>query len=200
MDVEDYLKNRHKKNLNSNSTDSKTKYLKLLVKRILLSIIIIISVCIYLKLDDKNLVNIKKYFFEDSIKFTKFNKWYKNNLGELIPSIKNETDMVFSSNDIKTYNYVTYHDGVKINTNTNMPFSALMGGIVVFIGEKEEYGKTLIIQGNDGIDYWYGNIKNLSVNLYDYIEKDTLLGEVNSEYLYLVLQKNGNFIKYEEIL
>ena len=40
-------------------------------------------------------------------------------------------------------------------------------GIVVFIGEKEGYNNTVIIQRIDGIDEWYGNIENVNVNNVD---------------------------------
>lgn len=198
MNVEEYIKNRHQNK--SMDNDKKVKYLKFLVTRILLSIILVISVCIYLKMDDKNILLVEKYFFENSIEFTKINNWYQNNVGKIIPSINTNSDLVFSSSDILSNEYVEYYDGVKINVSKNSPVSLIMGGIVVFIGEKDNYGNTLIIQGNDGIDYWYGGITNIAVNLYDYLEKDTLIGEVKDNYLYLVLQKNGEFIKYEEIL
>lgn len=197
MNVEEYIKERHRNNLDS---DKKIEYLKFLLTRILLSIILLISTCIFLKMDDKNILLVEKYLFEDSIEFTKINNWYNDNMGEIIPAVKDNTNLVFSSNDIKTSVYEEYENGVKIKLSKNQPVSILNGGIVVFVGEKDNYGNTLILQGNDGIDYWYGNITNLSVNLYDYLEKDTLIGETNSEYLYLVLQKNGEYIKYEEIL
>jgi len=69
---------------------------------------------------------------------------------------------------------------------------------VVFIGEKEGFGKTIIVQGIDGVDIWYGNVTNISVQLYDYLENDTVMGEVDGQSLYLVIKKEGNNIKYEE--
>ena len=201
MNIEEYIKNRHKNNIKEeNSSDKKIKYLKFLVTRILLSIILLISTCIYIKMDNKNILFVEKYLFEESLEFTKINKWYQDNIGEIIPSVNNNTTLVFSSSELKTSEYESYDKGVKIKLSKNQPISTLIGGIVVFIGEKDNYGNTLILQGNDGIDYWYGGITNLSVNLYDYLEKDTLIGETNNDHLYLVLQKNGEFIKYEEII
>ena len=60
------------------------------------------------------------------------------------------------------------------------------------------YGNTVIVQSVDGADIWYGNITNVSVKLYDYVEKDKLIGEVNGDKLYLVIKKDNNFIKYED--
>lgn len=201
MDIEEYLKNKHRSiNMPKSISDKKIKYLKFLITRILLSIILVICVCISLKMNEKNILLIEKYFFEESLQFTKINNWYQEHVGKVIPTVNNNTSLVFSSNELKLHEYTEYKNGVKINLSNNTPVSTLIGGIVVFIGEKEDYSNTLILQGNDGIDYWYGGITNVSVNLYDYLEKDTLLGETANDYLYLVLQKNGEFIKYETIL
>jgi len=197
MDIEEYIKNKHR---NKSSNDTKIKYLKNLVTRILLSIILFISVNIYIKYDDKNILLVEKYIFKDNLKFTKMNNLYEEYMGKIIPSVNSNSELVFSSNDIKTEEYVKYKDGFKINMPKNQIISSFNGGIVVFIGEKDHYENTVIIQGNDGIDYWYGGITNIAVNLYDYIEKDTLIGETKNDYLYLVFQKDGKYLNYEDVL
>ena len=50
----------------------------------------------------------------------------------------------------------------------------LESGIVLYIGEKENYGQTIIIEQIDGVEVYYSNI-NSNVKLYDYIEKGNLL-------------------------
>ena len=42
-------------------------------------------------------------------------------------------------------------------------------------------------------------IVNTDLKLYDYVQKGTLLGEVD-KYLYLVYKKDGNILNYEEYL
>lgn len=203
MDISEYMKNKHRKHnydYDNNEDNKKIKYLKFLITRVLLSIILVISVSIYIKLDQENVVLVEKYFFEENLQFTKINNWYKENLGEIIPDVNKNSELVFSSSEIKNREYIEYENGVKINLGSKSPISVLNGGIVVFIGEKDNYGNTIIVQANDGIDYWYGGITNVSINLYDYIEKDTLIGESINDYIYLVLQKDGKYIKYEEIL
>ncbi len=66
---------------------------------------------------------------------------------------------------------------------------ALNSGIVVFLGDKEDYGNTVIIQQTDGTDVWYGNVDNASVKMYDYVESGSLIGEVTDEKLYLLFKK-----------
>ncbi len=77
---------------------------------------------------------------------------------------------------------------------------SLEGGIVVYIGSKDGLGNTLIIQGTDGTDYWYSNLENIGVNLYDYIEKDTLLGVTKDEYVILTFVKDGEYVNYEKFI
>ena len=71
--------------------------------------------------------------------------------------------------------------------------------MVVFIGNKEGYGNTVIIEDLDGVYNWYGNIDNTSLKLYDYVDKGTLVGEVNNT-LYLVFSKGDKYLNYEEYL
>lgn len=201
--MDDYTKITHKRysDTNYNNDDNKKiKYFRNLITRILLSFILAISICIFVKLKENNVFLVKKYIFEDSLEFTKLNNWYQDNFGKLIPQNKENTNLVFSSGDILKNEYTSYENGVKITTSKSNPISLLNGGIVVFIGEKDNYGNTIIVQGNDGIDYWYGNITNVSISLYDYLEKDTLIGEANDDFIYLVLQKDGQFMNYEEYL
>lgn len=202
MDLEEYMKEKHRKKNNINSIDDKKiKYLKNLLTRVLLSIILVISISISIKINNNNISLINKYVFEANFKFTKINNWYQDNFGKIIPTVDNSDEMlVFSSEELKLMPYEKYNDGIKMTTDKYTSISTLMGGIVVFIGEKDFYENTVIIQGNDGIDYWYGGISNVTLNLYDYIDTNTLIGETANDYLYIVLQKDGKFIDYEEIL
>lgn len=179
-------------------TDKRLKYLRRLISRILLSIILFLVIGILIKINTNNKSIINKHLFKNSISFTKINNWYQNNFGKIIPDMIDKTNLVFN----ETYNieYTQYKDGIKINYPKNNPIKALNGGIVIFKGDDEVYGKTIIIQGNDGIDYWYSNIDNTNYNLYDYIETNSIIGESISDYIYLVLQKDGNYLKYDEYI
>ena len=71
---------------------------------------------------------------------------------------------------------------------------------MVFIGEKEEYGNTIIIQGMDEIDYWYSNVENINVKLYDYVESDNIIANTKNNTLYVLFMKNGEVLNYEEYI
>ena len=75
----------------------------------------------------------------------------------------------------------------------------LESGVVVYIGEKESLGHTIIVEQVDGIDTYYSNI-NSNIKLYDYVEKGELLGEAKDNTLFLTFQKNGEYLDYKEFI
>ena len=46
----------------------------------------------------------------------------------------------------------------------------------------------------------FGNILNTSVKLYEYVTKGNFLGETKDNNLYLVLEKEGEYLDIETIL
>ena len=70
----------------------------------------------------------------------------------------------------------------------------------VFYEQKEGYGKTVIIQQMNGVDLWYGGLKEINVKLYDYVEEGSLLGETENQNLFLVFKKEGTTLDYKEYL
>ena len=59
-------------------------------------------------------------------------------------------------------------------------------------------GTTIIIEQVNGIDVFYSNIEPININIYDYIEKGELLGQVKTNKLYLLFQKDGQNIDYKD--
>ena len=167
--------------------------------KLLISIVITLVILILIKSSSDFKNNFYKHAFSNNISFTKLKEVYNKYIGDsdiLDKVVKTET--VF--NEELTYEaQEKYLDGVKLSVGSNYLVPINESGIVVFIGNKEEYGNTVIIQRIDGIDEWYGNIENINVKLYDYVKKGDLLGEVNNEF-YLVYKKDGNILNYEEYL
>ena len=93
-----------------------------------------------------------------------------------------------------------YKDGVELIVNTNYLVPVIESGIVVYIGEKEDYGYTVIVEQVNGIDVFYSNINPIDIKIYDYVEKGTLLGETKNNNLYLVFQKNGAYLDYKKYI
>ena len=136
---------------------------------------------------------------KENISFTKIKNIYNKYLGGILP-IKKEADTKQVFNETLKYDSVSlYHDGVKLSVSDNYLVPSLKEGMVVFIGKKDNYGNTIIIEDLDGVNIWYGNIENTSLKLYDYVEAGTLLGEANKD-LYMVFSKDDNYLDYEDYL
>lgn len=169
------------------------------VIKLLISIVITLIILILIKASSDFKNNFYKQVFSNNISFTKLKNVYNKYLGnfDIFDKVVNE-EMVF--NEKLTYeSSENYLDGVKLNVGSNYLVPINESGIVVFIGPKENYGNTVIIQRIDGIDEWYGNIENINVKLYDYVSNGELLGEANNNF-YLVYKKDGKVLKYEEYL
>ncbi len=192
--MDDYLNSAKMRRKNSFSV--KKVNLKPVISKFLLAIIFFLVSVIFTNMSDKNLLLYKEYVLTESMPFTKIKGWYEDLFGEVLPNSDNNK-MVMSGHLV--YKSIDkYLDGEVLTLNNNTLINNLTSGIVVYSGEKEGYGNTVIVQSVDGADIWYGNITNVSVKLYDYVEKDKLIGEVNGDKLYLVIKKDNNFIKYED--
>ncbi len=170
--------------------------------KILISIIFLLLSIIYIKISPDNHDNYENIFFKDSLSFAAINTWYQKYFGSIVPLTdvtEKNTEQVFN----ETLSYETmenYLDGKLLTVTNNYMVPTLESGVVVYLGSKDSYGNTCIIQGTDGVDIWYGNINTDNLNLYDYVKKGTFIGPTNSTNLYLVFMKDNNFISYEDYL
>ena len=190
----------------SNTTSSykenlpfKLKYAKNLISRVLITVIFVLGSIIFTNISEDNKALYQKYVLEDSLEFTKINELYQSVFGDVdIAKQDNNTDSEVVFGDVSYTNIEPFKNGVKLTVGMNEAISVITSGIVVFIGEKDDLGNTVIIQGNDGVDIWYSNITDTDISVYDYIEAGSILGSSNSEDIYLTINKDGGFINYEE--
>ena len=166
--------------------------------KVFVCILLFLILMIVVKKDPNLKDKIHSFIFENNISFSSFKSFYDDTLGGVLPFdnvVVSEPVSVFSEN-ISYKEKIDYNEGVKLVVNDNYLVPVIESGIVVYIGEKDKYGYTIIVQQNDGVDAWYSNISS-NVELYDYVEKGSLLGESSSNNLYLYFQKNGEFIDYK---
>lgn len=198
IDKEKYKKYLNKTNKKEEEHKTK-KYLKNLLIRITIVLIIFISLAIATKTNENFKEAIHKYLYTEDISFTKIKKAYNKYLGGIIPLKKEvNTEKVFNEK-LKYNSSSIYYDGVKLDVEENYLVPSLEEGMVVFIGDKEFYGKTIIIEDLNGVYYWYGNISITSLKLYDYIEKGSFIGEVDKT-LYMVFSKDDKYLDYEDYI
>ena len=170
------------------------------ISKLLITIILTLITLILLKSNNKLKTFFYNKVYDNNISFAIINKWYENHFGSSIPFkelVEKDTKAVFN-NKLEYSKKEKYLDGVKLSVDKNYLVPILESGMVVYIGKKEEYGNTVIVQQVNGVDVWYGNINNPNVKLYDYVEKGKLLGDVKNNNLYLVFKKDGKVLSYEK--
>lgn len=177
------------------------QFLRILVSKILVSSILFLVALIGCRNREvKGFINEQVY--HTNIAFASIHKWFSNTLGDIIPfqNVVEKEKPVFSEQLIYEEANL-YQDGVALKVGENYLVPILESGIVVFIGEKEGYGKTVVVQQVNGVDVWYSNLMPSSdIKLYDYIEKGSMIGESLEERIYLVFQKEGKFLNYQDYL
>lgn len=167
-------------------------------------ILVVLTLCtlIILKSNTKFKTIFYKEVYDTHFSFAKVNDAYKNLFGSPIPFVdllENKTSMVFNEK-IKYNTLSKYYDGVVLNVDSNLNVPVIESGMVVFVGEKENFGNTIIIEQVDGTDVWYGNMTNINVKMYDFVEKGSILGNVIDNNLYLVFYKDDKIVDYKEYL
>lgn len=167
--------------------------MKLISKTLIVTIITLLTLIAMKKNKDiKKLIYDNVY--EKNINFAFIDKNYKKYFGSL-NIFKEEVKPVF--NEKLEYIKKEENDGVlKLFVSDDYLIPNLESGLVTFIGEKEGYGKVIIVEQINGVSTWYGNLNNINVKLYDYVEKGNLLGNCN-DYLYLIHKKDNKIINYE---
>lgn len=167
------------------------------LSKFLITIILTLLILIMLKKD----INFKNLFykkvFQSSLSFSKINLIYQNYFGKVLPFDLLSKDKQVFNEEMVINSYEEYMDGVKVKLENNL-IPALKDGLVVFIGYKEDYGNTIIVNGSDGIDIWYSNLDNINVKLYDYITKGSLLALSNE--LILIYKKDGEVLNYNDYI
>ena len=171
------------------------KYIKNLVVRILLSIILFLTLSIFINYSDQNLLFFRRHVYDQTFNFSGFNRFWGRWFGRTLP----EDGVLPVNRNVLTFDSAeAFYDGAKLEgVNTIFPFKS---GIVVFIGERENYGQTIIIQGMNGIDYWYGNVTNINVKLYDYVSAGSIIANAEDNTLFVVFKKNGEVLDFEEFI
>lgn len=207
MEEIDAVRNRMKNKSKSNTPKinfNKNKYLKPLLYKFLITLVLVLGTLIITKTSDAAKAIIKHNVYEKNFSFAKVNNLYTKYLGSVLPfkdlKIFKDTSQTTFNEKLKYSEINKYNDGIRLTVENNYLVPIQESGMVVFQGEKEGYGNIVIIQQVNGVDLWYGNLNNINVKLYDYVEKGKLLGETKGTSLYLVYQKDGKFVDYKEYI
>ncbi|MBO5138895.1 MAG: peptidoglycan DD-metalloendopeptidase family protein [Bacilli bacterium] len=203
MSLEEYRNSRNRKCRNSNGNIKVKRRLKrsvrVFINRVLITVIVFLVALIVTK-DNGNMKKLfKEKVYTDSIHFTKTKEIYNKYFGKYIGDEKKEVSVFTEKLDYSKSN--VYKDGVKLTVSSNYLVPALDSGVVIYIGDNDDYGsKVVVVEQVNGVDVYYGNVEAKDIKLYDYVEKGALIGEVIDTNLYLAFQKEGKFVDYKKYL
>ena len=170
------------------------------VTEIMLSIVLLLIALIL----SKNVTmreQIYKYVYLDNLSFKQIELIYQKYFGFLVPSQKEEeTELVSSEKLIYKEEKELENGGVRLTFNGQQEISALVDGLVLFVGEKEGYGKTLVLEQTDGVEAWYVGMDTSDLKIYDYIKKGEMIGTSQKEYIDLYFKKKGEVVSYQDYI
>lgn len=170
------------------------------INQVLICIVLFLTVLILTKntsFKDK----LYEFVYSYNFSFLEIEEFVKKNFGSIIPSNKNYKDTEMVSSEKLEYKKLTeIDDGVLLEVDKKTLITSLESGLVVFIGEKEEYGKVLILEQVDGVEAWYIGLTLNEFKLYDYVEKGAILGESSDTEIKLLFKKNKEGVDYKTYL
>lgn len=138
--------------------------------------------------------------YNSNISFAKLKSIYSEHIGSIIPFQEIIKDQEVFDEKIRYKELNSFDNGVKLTLEDNYSIPILSDGIVIFIGNKDNLNKTVIIEDENGVDTYYGNLNNVNVKLYDYVSKNQYLGDADNNTLYMLFEKDNKYLDYKDFL
>ena len=182
-----------------NSNNKKNSKFMHFINKCLSAILIGLIILIIMEYSPKFKTFMNEEVLGKNFSFGFIGKLYNKYFGDVLPTKTDNVVKVF--NEKLNYNKIeNYKDGANLYVDENYLVPAIMDGVVVFIGEKDDIGKVIIIEQTDKTTITYGNILNTSLKLYDYVEKGNFIGEVSDTKLYLSVLKDNDYLDIQTYL
>ena len=168
------------------------------INRFLITGILVICLLIGFKKSSSFKSSFYDKFLSTNFNFSYVNDLYKKYFGSPIPFSEVISEAVFDEKIVYD-GYNEYLDGVSLNVASDYMVPIIHNGLVVFIGEKEGYGNTVIVKDSDGVDIWYSNLSSVGVKMYEYVSSGSFIGGCSNN-LYLVFKKDGNVLDFKKFI
>lgn len=173
--------------------------IKKILYRVLVVIIIVLFGTLIINKNNKIRDLIYDNVYVNYLNFSFIKNLYNEHLGNVIPFQNIVKDSPVFNEKLNYKDKSKYNNGIKLTLNNNL-VPVLDSGIVIYVGNKEGYNKTVIIENSDGVEEWYGNLDNINVKLYDYVNKNDILGDTINNTLFLEFKKDNKTIDYNKFL
>ncbi|WP_223702908.1 M23 family metallopeptidase [Sutcliffiella deserti] len=150
-----------------------------------------------------------------SFQFAAFSTWYEDQFGKSLallplPDDKEQERMnaeyAMPASGVVFESFESNGQGVMVETLAHSKVEAMNEGWVMFVGNKPETGKTVIIQHADETETWYGQLGEVDVKLYDFIAtgkeigRTTTLEDGSKGLFYFAIKKGNEFIDPMQVI
>jgi stage IV sporulation protein FA len=160
-----------------------------------------------------------KHTMEQEFQFAAVSDWYQEQFGKplaLLPAkdtgeenkqeITEENEYALPASGRILEDFGDNGQRITIETGKGAGVEAMNEGLVHFVGMKDGFGKTVIVQHADKSETWYGNLDGIDVNLYEYISKGTKVGTAMDSTdgtkgsFYFAIKKGDDFIDPVQVI
>lgn len=192
----------------------------ILILQLLAAVCLFLIVGILFKTDSPQFNGARQFIstsFEEEFQFATVANWYESQFGRplaLLPTTTNlaqedfnsELDLVYAlpASGRIAKSFAEDGKGVIVETIANTEVEVAKSGIVRFVAEEENLGKTVIVAHYDGGESWYAMLDHVDVKLYDHIEAGSKIGTVslkeNKGVYYFALKEGETFINPIEVI
>ncbi|PLT30139.1 M23 family metallopeptidase [Peribacillus deserti] len=188
--------------------------------KILVSIVLFLMVAIMFKKpiprleETRDVVN---HYMKKEFQFAAAKDWYQDTFGKplvFIPSDKepavtakkeNQEFALPAAGKISE-SFEVNGQGMMIETDKDQPVESTKEGVIIFTGEKDKLGKTVVIQHSDKSESWYGHLGTIDVRLYETVKKGKIIGKVSNTEdgakgtFYLAIKKGSQFVDPKQVI
>ena len=186
--------------------------------KILVSICLFLVVAVMFKHPSVRLDSARSFVTENmnqEFQFASVSSWYENTFGKPIAFLPAEsnTETVESGEEYAmpvsgeiTQTFEANGEGIIMETSIGSKVESINEGVVIFAGEKEGIGKTVVIQHANKSESWYGQLETIDVKLYDLVKKGKEVGQVtvsedgSKGRFYLAIKENNAFVDPKKVI
>ncbi|MCA0969940.1 M23 family metallopeptidase [Halobacillus litoralis] len=142
---------------------------------------------------------------QEDFPFAKVSAWYSDRFGDPLEVISQNEDPAPSQAALPVSGSVTTPfeangKGIRMAVEAGSPVQAVKSGTVVFVGNVEETGKTVVVQHEDGSKSTYGFLTEVQVHLYENIPAQTVLGDAQASEVFFGIEKNDQYIDPAKVI
>lgn len=124
---------------------SKSNLFKNIVLRVLITIIVTLILLIGFKMNNNFKKTFYHYVYEENFPFSAVKNFLQEKFGTSLTFDKIVTDEEVFNEKLSYKDKSLYHDGVKLTVSSEYMIPSLESGLVVYIGEKENYKQVVIV-------------------------------------------------------